>query len=300
MNEVLGKLYQKFDEIDNPLSFFSNYVAPHLVGEQYDLIRKAVLLMLASDNDHNARRRIHILLYGAAGTGKTEVLLWLKYNMGVNFISHYTTEVGLIGDVSSGYVTPGELARSDGGVLAIDELDKFNKKDLNALLEAMEEGEYRIRKGKVDVTFNAMVRVIATVNDVKVLPMPLRDRFDFIFHVQKPSRDERIATVERIIDSWLGNIEKYSPRVLQLYLEYIKDFEPSMVNPREVKKYLAEYIKETTMPVERMSYRSFELSILRIAYAIAKFERKDVTLEHIKKAIKFKEQIYLGGYGDGD
>jgi len=298
VNETVKELYREFEEIDDPLSFFSDYVVPTLVGERYNIIRKAILLMLASDTDRATRGRIHILLYGDAGTGKTDILLWLRNNLNANFVTHHTTEIGLVGDASGGVVTPGELAVSDGGVICIDELDKFKKQDLNGLLEAMEEGEYRIRKGKVDVTFKARVRVVASANEIEKLPAPLRDRFDFIFHLKRPTREERIEAVKRLIDLWAGDFEMYSPDPLILYLDYIKDFQPKILDKEEIKEYLADYILNTHLPIEKVSYRSFELSVLRIAYAMAKFERKDMGLGHIKKAIKLKEEVYFGGYGD--
>ena len=90
----------------------------------------------------------------------------------------------------------------------------------------------------------------------------------------------------------------YSPDPLILYLDYIKDFQPKILDKEEIKEYLADYILNTHLPIEKVSYRSFELSVLRIAYAMAKFERKDMGLGHIKKAIKLKEEVYFGGYGD--
>jgi len=295
VDDAVRELYEEFERIRDPLSFFSDYVIPTLVGKKYQHVREAILLMLASDTDGFTRGRIHILLDGPPGTGKTDILLWLRNNLGANFVTHHTSEIGLVGDASGGVVTPGELAASDGGILCIDELDKFKKQDLNGLLEAMEEGEYRIRKGKVDVTFQARVRIVASVNYIDKLPKPLLDRFDFVFHLERPTREERIEAVKRLIDMWAGDEEEHPVDPLILYLDYIKNFQPRVIDKEIIKEYLADYIHRTPLPIEQVSYRSFELSILRIANAMAKFERKDLTLEHIKKAISLKEEVYFGG-----
>jgi len=49
------------------------------------------------------------------------------------------------------------LAETHGNVLCIDELDKFSSRDQEGLLQAMEEGECVIRKGRIKETIKAEV-----------------------------------------------------------------------------------------------------------------------------------------------
>ena len=106
------------DSVD-PLDLFSRCVAPGIVGENYDEIKKAIVLLLVAQRDINKRTRLHMLIHGPPGTGKTEILLWLR-EWGALFINaEYTSAVGLAGDARGADLTPGLLAEGDGMVLAL-------------------------------------------------------------------------------------------------------------------------------------------------------------------------------------
>ena len=55
----------------NPLDSLSRHIAPQLVGDEWYWIRRAVLLLLVTQNDAHVRSRLHILLSGPPGTGKS-------------------------------------------------------------------------------------------------------------------------------------------------------------------------------------------------------------------------------------
>ena len=159
---------------ENPLKFFSKHICPYLVGTQWDIIRKCTILMGVTTDRPNMRMRLHILLCGGPGTGKSELLGWWQQKMdGVLVNSELTSKTGLVGDARGKTIHPGLLARSDGSVLLVDELDKMSIEDQNGLLQAMEEGEYIITKGKNRQNFKAEVRVIATCNNINKIQQPL-------------------------------------------------------------------------------------------------------------------------------
>ena len=290
----IDKLFTEVLEQTDPLEFFSKYLFPEIVGEQYEPIRKAILLMLATHSDMRKRTRIHVLLVGPPGSGKTEILLWLNRKLGAYFVNaEHASKVGLAGDARGKEVTPGALAEAHGSVMCIDELDKMSPKDQDALLQAMEEGRYTIIKGKHRETFRAEVRVVAAANDMNKISRPLLDRFDFVFQLRTPTKEERAKNVDVLVDSFFGMLETPKERVLIEYLYWIKPFEPK-VTPEEaskIKEVLRSYLKLSNVDVESKSYRSLELSILRIAYALAKLEKKDITAEHVVRAIKLKDGI---------
>jgi DNA replicative helicase MCM subunit Mcm2 (Cdc46/Mcm family) len=279
---------------ENPLEFFSKHICPYLVGTQWDIIRKCSLLMGVTTDRPNLRMRLHILLCGGPGTGKSELLNWWRQKMdGVLVNSELTSKTGLVGDARGKTIHPGLLARSNGSVLLVDELDKMSIKDQNGLLQAMEQGEYIITKGKNRQAFKAEVRVIATCNDINKIQQPLVDRFDFPFKVARISRIKRAEYVSDIIDSFMGKNAKDYSLVVKAYLHWAKNAK-TRIDPADepaIKKAIKNYILNTDANIEGVSYRSLEFSILRIAYALALLERSKITESHINFAIELKDAI---------
>ncbi|MCK5459074.1 MAG: minichromosome maintenance protein MCM, partial [Thermoplasmatales archaeon] len=224
----------------------------------------------------------------------SELLNWWRRKMdGVLVNSELTSKTGLVGDARGKTIHPGLLARSNGSVLLVDELDKMSIKDQNGLLQAMEEGEYIITKGKNRQAFKAEVRVIATCNDINKIQQPLVDRFDFPFKVARISRIKRAEYVSDIIDSFMGKNAKDYSLVVKAYLHWAKNAK-TRIDPADepaIKKAIKNYILNTDANIEGVSYRSLEFSILRIAYALALLERSKITESHINFAIELKDAI---------
>ncbi len=285
---------------ENPLEFFSKHICPYLVGTQWDIIRKCSLLMGVTTDRPNLRMRLHILLCGGPGTGKSELLNWWRQKMdGVLVNSELTSKTGLVGDARGKTIHPGLLARSNGSVLLVDELDKMSIKDQNGLLQAMEEGEYIITKGKNRQAFKAEVRVIATCNDINKIQQPLVDRFDFPFKVARISRIKRAEYVSDIIDSFMGKNAKDYSLVVKAYLNWAKNAK-TRIDPADepaIKKAIKNYILNTDANIEGVSYRSLEFSILRTAYALALLERTKIRERHINFAIELKDTIFKNFIG---
>jgi len=288
--EQIDKLFSELVQKVDPLKYFSRLICPELQGEQWDKIREAILLSLVTNKDGRKRVRIHVLLHGQAGTGKTEMLLWLRDKLGAEFIGKHTSEVGLIGDARGKEFQYGALAEAHGNVLCIDELDKFKKDDLNGLLEAMEEGQYTVRKGRIKEKVKAEVRIIASANDIDKLPKALLDRFDFVFELKVPPRDKRAEASEKIVESFFSEDEEDKTELLREYLNWVRDFSPKPEGLDRMKELVKAYIKLTNANIDELSYRSLEMSILRIAYALAKLRKTNVTPEHVLKSIIMKDQ----------
>jgi replicative DNA helicase Mcm len=286
--------YFKIIAKENPLDFLSKHICPYLVGTEWDIIRKCSLLMCVSNDRNNLRMRLHLLLYGEPGSGKTEFLSWWQRKMNGKLInSELTSKIGLVGDARGKIITPGLLARYDGNILLVDELDKMKNEDQNGLLQAMEEGSYTITKGKYSQQFQAEVRVMASCNNLSKIQRPLIDRFDFPIKVSRIPRVQRAEYVSDIIDSFMGKEAKDYSAVVSAYLEWARRKIP-MIDPEDeasIKDAIKNYILETEANVELVSYRSLEFSILRMAYAIATLEQSDMKKHHVQQAIDLKDVL---------
>jgi len=286
--------YFKIIAKENPLDFLSKHICPYLVGTEWDIIRKCSLLMCVSNDRNNLRMRLHLLLYGEPGSGKTEFLSWWQRKMNGKLInSELTSKIGLVGDARGKIITPGLLSRYDGNILLVDELDKMKNEDQNGLLQAMEEGSYTITKGKFSQEFQAEVRVMASCNNLAKIQRPLIDRFDFPIKVSRIPRDKRAEYVSDIIDSFMGKESKDYSAVVSAYLDWVRKKIPTIDPDDEasIKDAIKNYILETEANVELVSYRSLEFSILRIAYAIATLEQSDMKKQHVQQAIELKDAL---------
>lgn len=286
------EIFQQMVQRRDVLSYLSVCIAPEIVGKQYDQVRKGVLLALASHGQTAKRSRIHVLLAGPPGTGKTEVLRWLKWRMDAKFVdAPHTTKVGLVGDARGEEITPGVLAQCDGRILCIDELDKMSHQDQFGLLEAMEEGEYTITKGKHYMRFPARVVVIASVNDITQVHAPLLDRFDFVYTLEPPSREERAEQSVSLVKAFFGKLKVPGHIALYEFKEWIADYEPQVRDGQMelIEDTMKAYINMTSANITEKSYRVLEMGILRTATAIAKLQRREIEASDVVKAIELRD-----------
>ena len=286
--------YFKIISKENPLDFLSKHICPYLVGSQWDIIRKCALLMAVTNDRAHIRMRLHLLLFGEPGSGKTEFLSWWQQKMNGKLInSELTSKIGLVGDARGKTITPGLLSRYSGHVLLVDELDKMKPSDQNGLLQAMDEGSYTITKGKQSQQFQAEVRIMASCNNLSKIQRPLLDRFDFPIQVQRIQRVQRAEFVSDILDSFMGKEGKDYSAVVRGYIQWARNNVTKVDVSHEglIKDAIKEYILKTDAAIEGISYRSLEFSILRIAYAIALLEKSMIKERHVLEAIKMKDWL---------
>jgi len=284
---------------EHPLEFLSKHICPYLVGKEWDLIRKCALLMSVTMDWANVRMRLHLLLHGEPGSGKTEFLSWWQRKMNGTLInSELTSKIGLVGDARGKMVTPGLLARYSGHIILVDELDKMRQDDQNGLLQAMDEGSYTITKGKQSQGFTAEVRVMASCNDLSKIQVPLLDRFDFPIHVSRIPRVERAQHVSDVIDTFMGKEGEDYSAVVNAYVQWVRSKKTRIAeeDAPSIKQAISDYILTSEANIEGISYRSLEFSILRVASAIALLEQSPIREIHVKDAIELKDALLKNFY----
>lgn len=186
----------------------THLIAPNILG--MESIKQAAALQLF------AKERMHLLLLGDPGTGKTDILRSVEEldEKSVMGLGSGTTGAGLSVAYAKGELQKGLLAQADGGICCIDELNLMKKDDRAALYNAMEKGFVTYDKAGKHEKFSADVRVLATANpkgdrfegeDVeqlrKQLPFDpaLLSRFHLIFLIRKPDEREFARISEKIV-----------------------------------------------------------------------------------------------------
>lgn len=264
------------------------YVNPDMAEMERE--RKAVLLTLASHTDKLQRRgRCHTLLVGPPGTGKTGLRNWVKYGIsGAHGAAPKSTEAGLKGDFSKDPPAMGALNLAHGGVLCIEELDKFAKSERDALYEAMSEGEYEVNVGDIRETYPAEVRVVATANSTERFADAMLDRFDFVIEMDEYNAEETDNVTEEIYEDWWntfieGKTEASAP-VLPSYLKWIEPFDPT--GQRETLERIQAMRRHLIHDGGFTGSIRRKEAYLRIAFTAAKLNRRDITPWDFLRAVE--------------
>jgi len=264
------------------LERWKNSVNPFVKG--MDRAKKAILLSLASLPDGARRHRIHVLLIGPPATAKSDLRTWIKEQYGAYGISPESSEVGLLGDASSGEIQPGVLARAHNDVLTIDEIEKFSLPELDALLQSAEEGYYEVTKRNLNETFRSECRVIACCNKTDRLPNPLLDRFDYKIEISTPTKKEEKGITDFIYDKWFSDRDRVEAHKLRKYIEWASFTEPTISDEvmERIKAVKNFYID---MGESEVNIREKE-ALLRSVITIARLNCRDVVAEDYVKALE--------------
>lgn len=172
-------------------------------------------------------------------------------------------------------------------------MDKFGLTDLYGLLQAMESGEVIIRVGAVKARFDARCRVLASCNKIDKLPAELVDRFDFAMEMTPSTLQEELSITENIVKAWFDKKPTYFGEELRKYLLWVKNYEPEMSDAvkEQAARVLQMYIEMNENV--RGSMRKKE-SLIRIASAIAKLNRRAVEIEDFFNAILLTNPAFNG------
>jgi replicative DNA helicase Mcm len=232
-DKAFEKVFAEFSK--NATEKIFGLISPNIEGMQH--IKQAAALQLFSD-------KVHILLLGDPGTGKTEILRSASEisPIGSFGLGSGTTGVGLSVTVKGNEVMPGLLPMADKGLCAIDELNLMEERDRASLYNAMEKGFVSYDKGGKHFRFDARIKVIATANPKgdkfsgrnavilkKQLPFDsaLLSRFNLVFLVRKPGKDEFRKIAKSIVAGGkAGSISVADKEFVRAYISSAEKLNP--------------------------------------------------------------------------
>src|SRR6185295_5768831 len=170
------------------------------------------------------RGDIHLIMVGEPGTAKSQLLRHITqvapraiYTSGKSSSAAGLTAAAIKDDLAPGQWTleAGALVLADKGLAAIDELDKMNPLDRDAMHEAMEQQTISVAKAGITATLQARTAILGAANpkfgrfdphqfiiEQIDLPPALLSRFDVIFSLSdKPNRDRDRDMASHILRS---------------------------------------------------------------------------------------------------
>ncbi len=273
-----SKDLQDIKELSNDPKLFDKIIgsiAPSIYGHQE--IKEAIALQLfggtpgkVKADGMKIRPDTHILLIGDPGTGKSQILMYVK-NLapkGLYVSGKSTSAAGLTAtaekdDFGEGGWTlkAGALVLAAGGMAMIDEFDKMDEEDRSAMHEAMEAQEIHVAKAGIIATFKANAAILAGANpkygrfditeenlaDQFNIPPTIMSRFDLIFPVRDvidQKKDMEMAD-HILLSHFTAGVRaaKQNRDISELEMRIRPPIDPNLL-----RKYIA-YARKTVKPV---------------------------------------------------
>lgn len=293
----------------------STSIAPAVYG--MDDVKDALSLQLISTPPRllpgGSRRRgdIHVLLVGDPGLAKSQLLRYIKSisPRGVFASGKAATSAGLtyaaVKDQDSGQwaLEAGALPMADGGIAAIDELDKMRDEDRSALHEAMEAQQISVAKAGILATLKCGCSVLAAANPklgrfdqytpiaAQInLPPALLSRFDLIFIISDQVDEQRDSAIaDSILGSGKTDMEFLKPEFLRKYIAYCRKM-PAPKLSKEADKVLRDaYLSIRLGSSENRDSKPIPITprylegMIRLAEASARMRLSDIANEEDAK-----------------
>ena len=297
----------------NVLDSLSELYAPGIIGQK--AVKKAIVLQAAGADETNkggrrVRGNIHILLVGDPGTGKSQLLMACKQ---ISPKALYVSDASAAGmtaavDEVAGkrVMIAGVMVLADGGIAAIDEIEKMNRDDRKAIHPAMEQGEIHKSKAGLHASFKSRTSVLAAANPtygrfVDSDPIPqqidlepsLLDRFDLIFVFKERTGTEKYER-HRALAILEGEDSQDNGDFLLKYLIHSKSVHPSI--PKDITNKIAEYFAALKGNPDNKDHflnaRTLE-SLQRLTLASARIRLSEIAEEQDLENAKELVDIYL-------
>lgn len=291
--------------------------APEIYQEH--LAKTAVIIAIAGGNKiGRLRGDIHALLIGDPATGKSKILEFIVFIMEktryVNGATASGAGITIAYDDKIKAPRIGAIPLCSGGLVAIDEIARLRKEDLDKTLESMESGTIHYDKAGWTLDVNALTTIVGGANpkndyyDIVLsvveninLPGPLISRFDLIVNMLIEKSTPR--TINRLVhidefrdigeDEFIKKNNLFTKEKLIKYFTYIRKLEPKMSKEASVvrQEFFTDILelqqKTGSLPIDNRFYEG----LYRMATALAKLELSEiVTMNHMGKAIQIQKQ----------
>ncbi|MEE8167777.1 MAG: minichromosome maintenance protein MCM [Candidatus Hydrothermarchaeales archaeon] len=296
-------------------------IAPHIYG--YHEIKEAIMYQLFSSpalilaDGSRIRGDSHIILIGEPATGKSAILQYVAKELaprGIYASGKGTSTAGLTASAvrdefgeGSWSLEAGALVLADLGIAAIDEFDKMEETDRDAMHEAMELQQVSIAKAGMLATFRARCSILAAANpkygrfdkyraiseQINLSPT-LLSRFDLIFFVEDELEDTR-EVAKHILDTVVSPevaTPPIHPDLLKKFVAYARqNIIPVLCNDarESIEKFyvdMREAAKDAEdMPIPLTARQLW--AIIRLSRASARVRlSNEATVEDVERAIR--------------
>jgi DNA replicative helicase MCM subunit Mcm2 (Cdc46/Mcm family) len=294
--------------------------APH-IRNMYLLKEGILLCCIGGVEGDNVRGDINALLLGDPGVAKTQLLKFMtKIIPKSDYVSGKSASgAGLFGGVDNladgtRIGKPGSVTMCNGGMAAIDEIEKMNPADRTYCHEIMESQQFSLRKIGIDITWEVKVGIIAAGNPKKSrwnpeltikenvnIPDSLLSRFGLIFLVRDiPNKSEDLAIANHIAMVRRGELTKLlEPQQITKFINYAKTLRP--VETEECANVLTDWWGELRMEEQKEEALAIDIRTLedlhRLTEAYARLDLTEIATEdHAHRAIKMlKDSLHTLG-----
>jgi magnesium chelatase subunit D len=184
-------------------------------------------------------------------------------------------------------VKGGVLQKADGNILYLDNVNLFDPRTLNSILECAESGKVLIEREGISTEYNLRTKIIATMDPAEqALPDSLADRFDIcVQSYTAMDEDDKTEIILANLD-FEADPEGFSERYSKADSEVLRRIDAARRILKDVKLTRSDLniISKVCIDLNVKGHRA-DISVARVSKILAALdERTDVSGEDIKEA----------------